>query len=131
MDGRECTQIYTPWKIHCSGDAREDGPWNQGNENTALNLEDVIENVIGIETGKSGFISKFNHLNGSLGENNPKTEQICCYYNKSCLRVKIHLVILLWSFMLVNCGAVDWLARQTSESNHRDFFIGCKVWLKA
>ncbi len=50
MDGRECTQIYTPWKIHCSGDAREDGPWNQGNENTALNLEDVIENVIGIET---------------------------------------------------------------------------------
>lgn len=90
MDGRECTQIYTLWKIHCSGDTWEDSPWNQGNENTALNLEDVIENVIGIET-----VVRVASFQNSTVEMDlwGKTKQ------KLCLRVKIILVILLWSFM--------------------------------
>lgn len=69
------------------------------NENTALNCEDVIENVICIET-----VVRVASRQNSTVEKDPKNEPkstagLLSLQEKLYVRVEIHLVILLCSFM--------------------------------
>lgn len=64
------------------------------NGNTALNLEDVIENVTGIETVVRVASCLLKWIFG--GKNNPKyIADLQSLQQKLSVRVKIHLVILL------------------------------------